>query len=489
MSADQTLRGWLDGLRRRWQALTRLRVSARQAAAVALIAGAAWAVDAATSPTGLALSACSCLAIVAAVGRGDRPPGAAAPAAEQSSARASRRGAERRARRRRRDGDGAPVRPTRRRRSTGCWSAPPRPGSARSNRSVSSRGTRCAGRCGGRPRPPSCWPSRWRSPGRRRGARCRRRASTSPRRSSRWWSRRGTRASPAARRCASPRGIDGLPDGATPDVPALIVAAAGAVPQPMRRAGAGYVVDWPHVEADFRYRVVAGALTSPDIPGVRDRRGPRHAHRSRVRVPGVHRDGAAPRRGRRRHLRPGRHHRDDPRPHRQAGAARRRCARGGTALPLKADGQEATTLVAGLTIAQDSAYRVGLEDIDGLASPEGTRVLRPRARRSAARRPHHAAGGRRQVTKLEEVWSRREADDDYGVDSLELVYAVKGGGEKVVPFRPPRTPRPASTARTRSSSRSSTSQPGDFVTYYARARDISRGKARPRRAATSSSSR
>ena len=54
---------------RRWQALTRLRVSARQAAAVALIAGAAWAVDAATSPTGLALVGLFVLAIVAAVAR------------------------------------------------------------------------------------------------------------------------------------------------------------------------------------------------------------------------------------------------------------------------------------------------------------------------------------------------------------------------------------------------------------------------------------
>ena len=69
MSADQTLRGWLDGLRRRWRALTRLRVSARQAAAVAVIAGAAWAVDAATSPTGLALVGLFVAAIVAAVGR------------------------------------------------------------------------------------------------------------------------------------------------------------------------------------------------------------------------------------------------------------------------------------------------------------------------------------------------------------------------------------------------------------------------------------
>ena len=43
--------------------------------------------------------------------------------------------------------------------------------------------------------------------------------------------------------------------------------------------------------------------------------------------------------------------------------------------------------------------------------------------------------GDRQVTKLEEVVVEARADDDHGISSLELVYAVKGRGEKVVPFR------------------------------------------------------
>ena len=38
--------------------------------------------------------------------------------------------------------------------------------------------------------------------------------------------------------------------------------------------------------------------------------------------------------------------------------------------------------------------------------------------------------GDRQVTPLEEVEVEAQADDDHGVDRLELVYGVKGGREK-----------------------------------------------------------
>ena len=207
--------------------------------------------------------------------------------------------------------------------------------------------------------------------------------------------------------------LDGLPDGATPDVPALIVAAAGAVPQPMRRAGAGYVVDWPHVEADFRYRVVAGALTSPEY---------QVSAIDAARVTRIDLEyafpaftGMAPR-----HEEDGgdifgpagttvtiRVHTDKPV---RRGAV---ALEGGTALPLKAEGQEATTLVAGLTIAQDSAYRIGLEDVDGLASPEGTeyfvrvlddrppdvRIMRP-GRRSPGDQARRGAWSRRAPTTI-----------------------------------------------------------------------------------------
>ena len=229
--------------------------------------------------------------------------------------------------------------------------------------------------------------------------------------------------------------LDGLPDGATPDVPALIVAAADAVPQPMRREGAGYVVDWPKVEADFRYRVVAGALTSPEyqVSAIDAARVTRidleYAFPAFTKMAPRHEEDGGDIFGPAGTTVTIRVHTDKPV---RRGAV---ALEGGTALPLQAEGQEATTLVAGLTIAQDGAYRIGLEDIDGLSSPEGTqyfvRVLDDRPPDVRIMRP----AGDRQVTKLEEVVVEARADDDHGISSLELVYAVKGRGEKVVPFR------------------------------------------------------
>ncbi len=477
MSADQTLRGWLDGLRLRWRALTRLRVSARQAAAVAVIAGAAWAIDAATSPTGLALVGLFVLAIVAAVAA---VIGLQAPLRRPPSDRQLARLAE--------EQNGAlddVVVTATERLSAGT------PGAARRPAGAGRRGAATRSRTGARHRP------RHDAPGpaldRRGGAWCWR--SPWPTRGRRRW-----RAVQTARLYIAPpklavvvtpghariaRGtplritarLDGLPDGATPDVPALIVAAAGAVPQPMRRDGNGYVVDWPSVDADFRYRVAAGALTSPEyqVSAIDAARVTRidleYAFPAFTKMaPRKEEDGGDI-------FGPAgttvtiRVHTDKPV---RRGAI---ALEGGSSLPLKTDGQEATTLVAGLTIGQDGAYRIGLEDIDGLRSPEGTqyfvRVLDDRPPDVRIMRP----AGDRQVTKLEEVVVEARADDDHGISSLELVYAVKGRGEKVVPFgRGAKLPSTSVNGLHTLFIEELDVEPGDFVTYYARARDVSRGK-------------
>jgi hypothetical protein len=476
MSADQTLRGWLDGLRRRWQALTRLRVSARQAVAVALIAGAAWGVDAAASPTGLALVGLFVAAILAAAAA---VIGLHAPLRRPPSDRQLARFAEEQ------NGELDDVVVTATERLSADAPGPldgllVRAAEARlrevePERVIAKDTMRRALRWTAAAAVvlaialAYAWSPAWRAvqtarlyiappklavvvtPGHVRIA-------------------RGTPLRITAR-------LDGLPDGATPDVPALIVAAADAVPRPMRRAGAGYVVDWPSVEADFRYRVVAGALTSPEY---------QVSAIDAARVTRIDLDYAFPdfTKMAPRHEEDGgdifgpagtnvtiRVHTDKPV---RRGAV---ALEGGTALPLRAEGQEATTLVAGLTIAKDGAYRIGLEDVDGLSSPEGTqyfvRVLDDRPPDVRIMRP----AGDRQVTKLEEVVVEARADDDHGVSSLELVYAVKGRGEKVVPFR--RGTKLPSTSVNGTHTlfiEELDVEPGDFVTYYARARDVSRGK-------------
>src|SRR5690606_92188 len=122
--------------------------------------------------------------------------------------------------------------------------------------------------------------------------------------------------------------------------------------------------------------------------------------------------------------------------------------------------------------AQDNSYRVAVVDRDGLANDESTeyfirlmddappdvRIVRP--------------AGDQRVTPLAEVAVEARADDDHGVNGLELVYAVRGEEERVVPIG--------------AGGRSVTGhhllyledlgvKPGDFVSFYARARDVARG--------------
>jgi hypothetical protein len=128
-----------------------------------------------------------------------------------------------------------------------------------------------------------------------------------------------------------------------------------------------------------------------------------------------------------------------------------------------------------LTVSAAGSYRVALADADGLNNPGDTeyfirtiddrppdvRIIRPAADR--------------QVSPIEEVPVEARADDDYGVASLELVYSVRGRGEKAVPFGDVKPGTTVNGARTLYLEDLGV-KPGDFVTYYARARDVSHGK-------------
>ncbi len=134
------------------------------------------------------------------------------------------------------------------------------------------------------------------------------------------------------------------------------------------------------------------------------------------------------------------------------------------------------TLTGVFEVSADDTYRVALSDADGLSNPgemqyfiraiddrpPDVRILRP--------------AGDRSVTPLEEVTIEARADDDYGLERFELVYAVRGGEEQAVLL-------PGSVGAT---TRAGTHilyiedldvEPGDFVTYYARALDQNRAKA------------
>ena len=133
------------------------------------------------------------------------------------------------------------------------------------------------------------------------------------------------------------------------------------------------------------------------------------------------------------------------------------------------------TLESTLTVTEEAAYRVGLVDPDGLGS-EGieyfVRVMDDRPPEVHILRP----SGDTQITPLEEVPIEARADDDFGIASLDMVYSVSGGAEKIVPFT-----SFGGTSIARIGSRMLAAEdlhvkPGDVIAYYARARDIPRAK-------------
>jgi len=133
-----------------------------------------------------------------------------------------------------------------------------------------------------------------------------------------------------------------------------------------------------------------------------------------------------------------------------------------------------TVLTAALNVSKDGSYRIALNDVDGLSS-EGTeyfiRMLNDRPPDVRILRP----AGDKHVSPLEEVAIDARADDDYGVQSLELVFKTSGGKETVVPLGRPISGSVAEGGHTVYLEDLRVT-PGDFVTYYARARDVGRGR-------------
>jgi hypothetical protein len=145
--------------------------------------------------------------------------------------------------------------------------------------------------------------------------------------------------------------------------------------------------------------------------------------------------------------------------------------RDGREVPLVADG---TQFVGEMVVADDTAYRVRLRDADGLENiedpeyfvrrlddrPPDVRIIRP--------------AGDKKVTPLEEVTVEARADDDHGLDRLELVVGVRGSKEKAVPLGS--GGGLSITGRHTVYLEDLDVKPGDFVSFYARARDVGRGK-------------
>jgi hypothetical protein len=147
---------------------------------------------------------------------------------------------------------------------------------------------------------------------------------------------------------------------------------------------------------------------------------------------------------------------------------------GGAALPLEPTGDR--VLDAELVLRRDDAYRVQLADADGLRARDGTayfiRLMEDRPPDVRIMRP----AGDQRITPLEEVTIEARAEDDYGISSFELVYSVPGGQARVVPFGRTTGTETSKLGAHLLAAEELRVKPGDVITYYARARDVGRGK-------------
>lgn len=272
--------------------------------------------------------------------------------------------------------------------------------------------------------------------------------------------------------------VEGAPPGLDIPAPQLVVQggdarAAGAFTP---AAGGHHAVHLPVVDRSFTYRVRAGGLVSSTY---------RVDALERPRVAGVDVayvypafSGLPPRRetdGGDIYAPAGTKVTVSVRATKPLRAAQLRTTEGGTGRTLPLNLVSGRVGEVAFTVAQDGAYRVSLTDTDAIDNGEETeyfvRVMDDRPPDVRVLRP----AGDRSATRLEEVAIEARAEDDYGVQRLELVYAVRGGQERVVPLG-------GNGGSTAVSGRHTLFledldvKPGDFVSYYARARDIGRGK-------------
>ncbi len=137
-------------------------------------------------------------------------------------------------------------------------------------------------------------------------------------------------------------------------------------------------------------------------------------------------------------------------------------------------GGDAGSFVGELTVTSDTSYYIELVSTDGEAyrgsNEYDVSVLVDQAPTISFDKP----GRDRKATNLEEVFTQARAEDDYGVVSMDLHFSVNGGEEKKVNLQ----------QLTRESARSLSGaytffleeyglKPGDFISYYAKARDAS----------------
>ncbi len=144
---------------------------------------------------------------------------------------------------------------------------------------------------------------------------------------------------------------------------------------------------------------------------------------------------------------------------------------GSEASPLELD--ESGALVGALTVAADGFYRIDLAMPDGTiqgASPDyRIEVLSDQPPAVRFLKPGRDA----QVSAIEEVFTEVQAEDDFGIASVVLVYSINGGPEEEIRLHSGSRAKRFLSAGHTFFLEEQELEPGDFISYFARARDNS----------------
>ena len=258
--------------------------------------------------------------------------------------------------------------------------------------------------------------------------------------------------------------------------PSVVVSAAGQVRAiPMSGQGGDFELSFESVDRTFTYRVAAGPVTSREftvsalVPPQVKRVEAHYEYPSFTGLPPRDDENAgdlyAPA-GTRVRLRV---HTDRP-----VASGTMSMSNGAASTSLRKTA--ATRLEADLLLTRDDAYRLRISDAEGLRGggeteyfirlmddrPPGVRIVRP--------------GGDQPITPLQEVTIEARADDDHGIAAFDLTYSVAGRAERTMPFSRVSGTNVDRVGAYVLSAEDLQVQPGDVITYYARARDIGRGK-------------
>ncbi len=124
-----------------------------------------------------------------------------------------------------------------------------------------------------------------------------------------------------------------------------------------------------------------------------------------------------------------------------------------------------------MRVSKEGFYRIEMQGADSVFVPASAEYVIEVVADLPPRLAFDRPGRDTQATPIEEVFTQVEAEDDFGIAKMDLVYSVNGGEEKVVPLHQAPVLRDVVAGHTFFLEEFAL-KPGDFISYYARATDV-----------------